>query len=319
MALKPVTPTRRKGPVARPVVIVQSKKKSSSSGGWIVALLVLAAAAGGYFVYNNSQQQKAAAQQKLEAAAAQKAEQERKVAEQKRQHEQEIAGRATALGSVAPTAGSAAPAPAPRRAAGSSYGSDTHQTQDESAANNGLGSTTKPTVATGMGEADVSATPPPFDLNATDNKAKTVIRKLDEAIAAAAEGDTFHDLQEDLKSSFEQCKPGLFSDPDTLPAFPAKEEKLLRMAQGVYVCLNLATEVQLSKEISAEKHARFVNWLMKDKAKAARTFTYGLEHYGIDATATATDLMTKLRDAYIKNPSGAMDKIPAITKSGKGK
>ncbi len=329
MSLKPVSPTHRPGRPTRlataPVVI--GNKKSSGSGTWVVILLLLALLGGGYYFYSSSEAEKAAIRQKREAAAAQKAEQERRVAEQKRQHEEKRAKRGisdSALGSTAPegyestSSGSSSSCSSTTASTASTSSAYEEETAEETGTRSALGGTAAPTSGTGE-FAVKDSSPAPFDLKAEGAAQKKVISKLEAAMQDASEGDTFHDLQADLQRSFEMAHPELFSDASTLPPFPAKEEKMLRLAQGVCVCLNLAAELQLDKEIAAEKHARFVNWLMKDKGKAARTFTYGLEHHSISDTAAATKLLGKLRDTYLKSPSSAMDKIPGILKPGKAK
>ncbi len=315
MSLKPIAPKNRRAVrgVRPGMPVVVAPKKSSGGGGWIVLLLLVAALAGGYFVYTNQQKNDAALaaqKQRLEENAKKLAEAERQRAEYENRKKQDAAAPSTtALGTA-----QSADMTSQGGYADDDVGSDVSYEEDaeESGSESALGSTT---IAKGTGEFAVTDTSaPPFDLAATGKAATKVMEALDNAIDQAGEGDSFHDLQADLKRSFEVANPQLFANESTLPAFPDKEQKLLRLAQGVYVCLNLAAELEARDTVPSEKHAKFVNWLMKDKAKAARIFTFGLEHEGINEVATAADLLEKLRQIYLKSPSSALKKIPAILK-----
>ncbi len=322
MSLKPINPgkTRPKRPVrpiGAPVVVVQ--KKSSGSGGLMMGLILIAALGGGYFVYNNQQKNeaaRAAQQAKLEANARAEAENERlrleHENEKKRRQEEEAASvSATALGTAIPSASSSS----------TTYTeADTVADEtpaEESGEDTALGSTEAPTTGTGMFNAeDTSA--PAFDLTAKGKAAKKEQEALEKAITKAGNDGTFHDLQADLKRAFEVAQPGFFADGSTLPAFPPKEEKLLRLAQSVYISLTIAAELEARDTVPDKQHAKFVNWLMKEKGKPARTFSYGLEHYNINDMATATELMNELREAYLIAPSSAEGKIKLILeKAGK--
>ncbi len=316
MALNTKTPkTGRSKRSARPVAappVVYVKKKNSGSGGMVMGVILLALAAGGGFIYYNQQQNDAALaarQHQMEINAQAMEANERNFAEMEKRKQERRAGRTsapadrpnTAMGTVSqkPAAGS----PAPDVVASDDAEQAPEYIEKKSA----------------MGTAKVSyedTTPPPFNLKAEGIVAKNVLEKLDKAIDAAADGETFHDLQADLKRSFELTQPDIFTNKNVIPGYPDKEQKLLRLAQGVYVCLNLAAELNARNEVSDKAHTRFVNWLMKDKAKAARRFTYGLAHYNITDVEAATILLEDLRTAYIKAPSSAMDKIPTILKKG---
>ncbi len=323
MSLKPIAPKGRhpkRGarPAGAPVVVIQ--KKSGSGGGMIVGLLLLLALGGGGFYYYNQQQNEAklaAQQQRLEENARKVAEVERQRAEyeaQKKQKEEETSAK-TALGTTAPVE-TAVPAtastPAPKAVAAAAPAAA--EEEAEEGPKSAMGGTSAPTAGDGVFNV-VDNTPPPFELKAQGKAATKVIAALEKAIDKAGDGNMFHDLQADLKRSFEVAYPELYATAGTLPAFPAKEEKLLRMAQGVYTCLVLAAELDSRATVPDREHARFVNWLMKDRAKAARTFTYGVvEHCGIHDTATAADLLDEVRQAYLISPSSGMKKIPAILK-----
>ncbi len=319
MALTPKTPKahrakRNMRPIGAPPV-VYVKKKNSGSGGMVMGIILLALAAGGGFLYYNQQQNDAALdarQHQEEINAKVMAENERNFAEMERQKQERRSGGRksatqqpnTAMGAVSQKPAASSPAPAVAA-------DDEPQTPQLIEKKSAMGTT--------MVAADGSiedTTPPPFNLKADGIVAKNVMEKLDKAIDAAADGDTFHDLQADLKRSFELTQPDIFTDKNVIPGYPDKEHKLLRLAQGVYVCLNLAAELNARNEVPDKAHAKFVNWLMKDKAKAARTFTYGLEHYNITDVETATVLLEELRAAHMKAPSSAMKKIPAIVKKG---
>ncbi len=325
MSLKPIAPKKRSArpgvrPAGAPVVIVQ--KKSSGSGGLLVGVLILLALGGGYFVYNNQQKNEAALaaqQQRLEENAQRVAEAERQRAEyenQKKQKEEERRA-ATALGTAAPTASEKqAPAatPAPSAASLTTAPAVTEEEEEENSQKSGMGSTKAPSAGDGVFKVQ-DTSPAVFDLTTKGKAALKVMEALDKAIDKASNGKTYHDLQADLKHSFTVADPSLFADPAVLPPFPPKEEKLLRMAQGVFICLNLAAELEARNTIPEKEHAKFVNWLMKEKAKAARTFTYGVvEHCGITDTATAADLLDEVRQAYLISPTSGMKKIPAILK-----
>ncbi len=322
MSLKPIAPKKghpiRRGPGGMPVVIVEKKK--SGSGSLILGLLLLVALGGGGFVYYNQQKNEAALaakQQRLEQNARNAAVNERlraEAEEQKRQKKE--AARTTALGSVGAPAAESTPAPKTSRTVVSTNNdaAEAPAEEEEEGPKSAMGSTSAPTAGDGVFNVDDTSAAP-FDLTAEGKAAKAVITKLDKAIDAAGDGDTFHDLQADLKRSFEVAQPGAFADASTLPPFPDKEHKLLRMAQGVYVCLNLAAELDARNTVPSAQHAKFVNWLMKDKAKAARTFTYGLEHYNIHDVARAADLLDEVRQAYLISPSSGMKKIPVILKA----
>ncbi len=324
MSLKPVAPkNHRPGRVpARTGAPIIIQKKESGSGGLIMGLVLLAALAGGAFLYYNQQQNEAtlaAQQQRLEDNARAEAENARLRAEYEAQKQQKKEERAadTAMGAAATPA--AAPAPAAKAsspaAASAATTAPAAQEEEEEGPKSAMGSTSVPSAGDGVFNVeDTSA--PVFDLTAKGKAAQKVIAALDKAIDKAGDGDSFHDLQADLKRSFEVAQPGLFADPATLPSFPDKEQKLLRMAHGVYVCLNLASELDSRNTVPSSAHARFVNWLMKDKAKAARTFTYGVvEHCGIHDSATAADLLDEVRQAYLISPTSGMKKIPAILKA----
>ncbi len=322
MSLKPTNPRKHRPartarPAGMPVVLVQ--KKPSGSGGWVLFLLLLVAAVGGYFVYKHQLENEAALaarQQKLEENARKVEEARRQMAEHENLKRQSDGPTHTAMGTVgAPSATSSATAgvSADTSSDYSDESFDDDDSSDPAAEDSALGSTT---LSGGLAATDTSA--PVYDLRAEGKASLKVAEKLAKALDAAAEGDTFHDLQADLKRSFEVAYPGLFADSSTLPPFPDQKQKLLRIAQGVYVCLNLAAELDARDTVPAEKHAKFVNWLMKDKAKAARTFTYGLEHCGISDVATATEHLDKLRATYIKTPSSALKKIPTILKTEAG-
>ncbi len=324
MSLKPVAPKSHRAkravrPAGMPVVVVQ--KKSAGSGGMVMGVILLALLGGGGFVYYNQQQNEAALaakQERLEQNARNTAENERlraEAEEQKRQKKE--ARRATAMGSVGTPAEEA---PATTVASTNTEDADSSYEEveeEEAKPSSAMGSTTAPTAGTGVFKVeDTSA--PVFDLTATGKAAQKVIAALEKAIDKAGDDNTFHDLQADLKRSFDVAQPGLFDDAGTLPDFPDKEQKLLRMAHGVYVCLNLAAELDSRNTVPAEQHTKFVNWLMKDKAKAARTFTYGVvEHCGIHDSARAADLLDEVRQAYLISPSSGMKKIPAILKAAK--
>ncbi len=316
MSLKPISPkNHRPKRVVRhtPPVIVVQKKKSSGPGGLIIGVLLLLGLGGGYFVYNNHQKNEAAIaarQHQLDENARRVAEVERQRAEAERQRHvyEDEAPDKTALGTRSEPEVSI---PTPEPTSSAAAAEETPAKEEKTSA---LGDTSAPTAGDGVFNVeDTSA--PPFDLSATGKKAKKVYDDLDKAIDKAASGKTFHDLQADLKRSFEVANPGLFADATTLPAFPAKEEKLLRLAQGVYVCLNLAAELEARNTVPDEQHVKFVNWLMKEDAKAARTFTYGLEHYNISDAASAADLLEELRAAYLVSPTTAAKKIPTILKA----
>ncbi len=327
MSLKPVTP--RRGPASRGfrpagMPVTPAKKESSSSGGIIVLILLIIALGGGYFVYSNDQKNEAAlaAQKQREEENAQKlAEVERQRAEYEASKRKEAeSARVTALGTATSSADSVATQDHTSDDSYDSYDTDEALTQEPSAEESdpgeasALGSTT---IAQGSGEFAASdSTPPPFDLKATGKAGTKVREELDKAIDQAGDGDTFHDLRADLKRSFDVAYPELFADADTLPPFPDKDQKLLRLAQGVYVCLNLAAELDARDTVPAEQHAKFVNWLMKEKAKAARIFTFGLEHQGISDASAAADLLNELRTVYLKTPSSALKQIPVILKQG---
>ncbi len=319
MSLKPITPKNRRParaarPAPMPVVIVP--KKSSGGSGWLVILLIVALLGGGWFVYNNQQKNEAA----IAARDARAEENRRKVEEEERKrleaeqarnrsHGPEVTAMGTAVEEETPVSTPVSSASVSIESEEDSTPAEEEQEEGESSA---LGSTAL-SASGGYAETDTSA--PRFDLTAKGSKGKKVSKELAAAIDEASRGDTFHDLQSDLKRSFAVACPELFADESTIPPYPAKEEKTLRLAQGIYVCLNVAAEVAARDENEEEpKHARFVNWLLADKAKAARTFTYGLEHYEVTDMATAADLMGKLREAYIKNPAEAQKKIPTILK-----
>ncbi len=323
MSLKPIAPKNKLAkrgvrPAGMPVVVVQ--KKSSGGGGMILGLILLLALGGGGFYYYNQQQNEA-------ALAAQKQRQEenaRKVAEVERQRAEHQASKragnadydqdnktalGTALATDVETSVSTTPDP--------SYSddeADVAMTEEEEGEKSALGATSAPSAGDGVFKVeDTSA--PVYDLAAKGNAAKKVMEALDKAIDKAEKEQAFHDLQADLKRAFEVAHPELFADAATLPSFPAKEEKLLRMAQGVYTCLVLTSELEARNTVPEKDHARFVAWLMKDKAKAARTFTYGVvEHCGITETEAAADLLEEVRQAYLISPSSGMKKIPAILK-----
>ncbi len=280
-------------------------------------LLIIAALAGGYYVYDKQQKDEAARaavrQQKIEEQARKQEEELRRQAEQASSQQSSGINR-TALGTALISDSSA-----PANSEDNDYEGydDTEETAEEEGEKSALGSTT---LAKGSGELAIEDTSAPaFDLSAKGKASIKVAEKLAKAIDKASIDDTFHDLQADLKRSFEVACPDLFADSTTLPAFPDKDERLLRIAQGVYVCLNLAAELDAQGAVPVEKHAKFVNWLMKDKAKAARTFTYGLEHCGVTDVATATRLLDELRSSYLKTPSSALKKIPDILKKEAGK
>ncbi len=320
MSLKPITPKKpaaRRGirPMSAPVVVVE-KKSSGGAGGLIVAVLLVLALGGGYFVYNNQQKNEAALaaqKQQLEENAQRVAEAERQRAE----HEAKLRERKTALGSAQSPAALGTSAPAADSwsdSYGDSPSAEEPAPAEDEPETSALGSTGAPAKGDGVFNAD-DTTPPPFDLNAKGKAGQKVITSLDKAIGKAGDEGTFHDLHADLKRSFDVAQPELFADARTLPAFPDKEEKLLRMAHGVYACLNLASELEARSTVPDKDHARFVRWLMKDKAKAARTFTYGVvEHCGITDVSTAADLLDEVRQAYLISPSSGMKKIPAILK-----
>ncbi len=327
MSLKPIAPKGRAPKrgvrsAGMPVVVVQ--KKQSGSGGLIMGLILIAALAGGGFIYYNQQQNEAALaakQARLDANAAAEAENARLKAEyeQKKLEQKQKKEKTTAMGSVgAPEPAAASPAPAASSASLSAAEVDDslEEEEEEEGAKSAMGSTSAPTKGDGVFNVD-DTTPPPFDLKAEGKAAQKVIVALDKEVDKAGHGNTFHDLQADLKRSFDVAQPGLFADASTLPAFPDKNHKLLRMAQGIYVCLTLAAELDARNTIPSDQHAKFVNWLMKDKAKAARTFTFGLEHCGIHDVAKATDLLDEVRQAYLISPSSGMKKIPAILKAAK--
>ncbi len=339
MSLKPIAPqkprTKRvKRPAGAPVVLVQ--KKSSGSGGWLVLLLLLAAAGGGWYVYDNQQKNEAALaarEQRLEENAQKLADVER----QKAEHEASKNKKGkTAMGTLAPAAADEASADdeyADMGDGGVNYFGKTAESIEmpvEQSVSASSGETAKRKSTGGrksaMGStemeggefAEVDTSAPPFDLTAKGKAAKKVIDQLSKAIDKAGDGNTFHDLQADLKRSFEVAQPSLFADATTLPPFPDKEDRLLRIAQGVYVCLNLAAELDIEDDAQDKKHAKFVNWLMKDKAEAARTFSFGLEHYNITDVPTATKLLGELRATYWKTPSSAKKKIrPILEKAAK--
>ncbi len=283
-------------------------------------LLLLAAAGGGWFVYNNQQKNEAALalrQQRLEENA-------RKAEEAERQRESIIKGSHapasvaeeyngnTALGSAEPPSSASTSGSSASRRGSFHDVSLEGEEPGESGSSSALGSSTL--EGDGFAETDTSA--PAYDLKAEGKAAVTSMNKLYKAMEAAGKDNTFHDLQADLKRAFDVAQPGLFAEGEPLPAFPEKEEKLLRLAQGVYVCLQLSAELEAQDSAPREQHARFVNWLMKEKAKAARSFTYGLDHCGIRDAETATQLLEKLRTAYLKDSSTAFKKLPAIIKAG---
>ncbi len=334
MSLKPIAPqNHRPGRAARPapmpVVVVPARKQSGGSG-LLMLILLVALLGGGYFVYNNQQKnaEAIAARDARAEAVRQKAEEERQRLEAEHQSSHSPlseSDQVTAMGSrekaaTITSSNTASPSVSTRSASTSSSASssssafsDTESTPEDEGEVSALGSTSAPKSGTGE-YAVKDTTPPPFDLKAEGSAAKKVSQDLRDAIDKASKGDTFHDLQADLKRSFEVAYPDLFADESTLPPFPDKEQKTLRLAQGIYVCLNITSELQARNEMSEAKHTRFVNWLLSDKAKAARTFTYGLEHCGVSDMETATELMDKLRKAYVKGPADAMNKIPTILK-----
>ncbi len=313
--------TKRASRTTTPLPVLPIQQKSSSgSGGWLMLLLLLAAAGGGWFIYNNQQKNEAALalrQQRMEENA-------RKAEEAERQRDAFIKGRhdstsapveessTTDLGSTEPptSAASTTDSSASRRGNFHEVSLEGEET-GESGSSSALGSTS---MEGGFSETDTSA--PVYDLAAEGKAAKSTMNKLYKAMEAAGKDNTFHDLQADLKRAFDVAHPGLFGEGEPLPAFPDKDEKLLRLAQGVYVCLQLAAELEAQDSAPREQHARFVNWLMKEKAKAARSFTYGLDHCGISDTETATQLLERLRTAYLKDSSTAFKKLPAIIKAG---
>ncbi len=327
MSLKPIAPqNHRPGRAARPapmpVVVVPARKQSGGSG-LLMLILLVALLGGGYFVYNNQQKnaEAIAARDARAEAVRQKAEEERQrlEAEHQKNHPtsadtDDVTAMGTREQTTTHTSGSSSFTPSDSTASSVSSFSGTESTQEEDEGEvSAFGSTSAPKSGTGeYAVKDTSA--PPFDLKAEGSAAKKVSQKLRDAIDTASKGDTFHDLQADLKRSFEVAYPDLFADESTLPPFPDKEQKTLRLAQGIYVCLNITSELQARNEMSEAKHTRFVNWLLSDKAKAARTFTYGLEHCGVSDMETATELMDKLRKAYVKGPADAMNKIPTILK-----
>ncbi len=325
MPVKPITPKKnlplRSIRPGVPVVTVQ-KSASGSSGGWMMLLLVLAALAIGYSFYNNQQKNEAALsarQQRLEENAKVVAEAERQRAEYEKGNQQKESGStSTAPGTAATTAADTADfsdeeADTHESSVADDFSSDASFGEEKKdGTESALGSTE---ITEGSGEfAEQDTSAPAFELATTGAAADSVMNKLDKAIDDAGNGDTFHDLQADLKRSFELAYPGLFADASSIPPFPDKSEKLLRLAQGVYVCLNLAAELDARDTVPADNHAKFVNWLMKEKAKAARIFVFGLEREGINDFATAAERLDNLRDVYLKSPSSALKKIPSIIK-----
>ncbi len=303
-------------PAGMPVVYVQKKK--SGSGGLVMTLILLAALGGGGFIYYNQQQNAAALaakQQKMEENAKIMEQNERNFAEAEAKKKGRRAARAATTATEETAMGAVSETPAVNDTPAVETTSTPAPVEEETVTVKSAMGTTTMTKRDGQFAVE-DTTPPPFDLKAEGIVAKKVMEKLDKAIDEAGDGDTFHDLQADLKRSFELTQPGIFTDEKVIPAYPDKEQKLLRLAQGVYVCLNLAAELNAQNTVSDKDHAKFVNWLMKDKAKAARTFTYGLEHYNITDVATATVLLEELRAAHMKSPSSAMKKIPTVVKKG---
>ncbi len=318
MSLKPAAPKGHPSklgarPAGMPVVVVQ--KKSSGGGGMILGVLLLLALGGGGFYYYNQQQNEAALaarQQRMEENALRIAEVERQKAEYEAQREQQRAEREAAKKATAPAATESLASTT--TATASAPSSTTAEPEEAEGPKSALGATSAPSAGDGVFNV-TDTSPAVFKLDAKGKAATKVMEALDKAIDKAGNGNTFHDLQADLKHSFDVAYPELYATAGTLPSFPAKEDKLLRMAQGVYTCLVLAGELEARNTIPDKDHARFVNWLMKEKAKAARTFTYGVvEHCGIHDTATAADLLDEVRQAYLISPTSGMKKIPAILK-----
>ncbi len=300
-----------------PVVLPPQKKSGNSE--WLMFFILIALLGGGYFIYDQQQQKEqaiATRNARIEEARLKEEQERKRLAEEQGRLTASSTPEVTLMGTARTTDSTEAVATETETPQDDEPDTVTDEEPEDDADPTALGSTSAPTKGTGV-FAEEDTSPPPFNLTAKGNKAKSVRKKLAKAVEEASKGDTFHDLQADLKRSLELAQPGFFADATTLPPYPDKENKLMRQAQGIYICLMLAAEVQVREEIPEKKHAKFVNWLLADKAIAARTFTYGLEHCDISDTDTATEQMGELRTVYGKDASSALKKIPTILKKAK--